>query len=139
MSEERAVWGSEQAESYGRWARIGSRLFYAPFARQIKKRVSPEERGTTVVDLGTGPGLLAVELCRLMPQAQVIGVDPSAEMLEVARTNADRAGVSNFETRLGRAERMPMVSGSVGVVASQSSLHEWDDPKEGVSEVLRIL
>jgi ubiquinone/menaquinone biosynthesis C-methylase UbiE len=139
MSEARALWGKDHAESYARWMRIGSRLFYAPFARQIVRFSTPVVAGSTLVDLGTGPGLLSVELCKLVPQVKVIGVDPSAEMLEIARKNAGEAGVSNYEARLGKAERIPMRASSVGVVVSQSSLHEWDDPQEGFSEVFRVL
>jgi ubiquinone/menaquinone biosynthesis C-methylase UbiE len=139
MCEENATWDKEQAESYGRWIGLGSRLFYAPFARQIVRLLPSVEGGSVIVDLGTGPGQLSIELCKLVPQATLIGIDPSAEMLEVARRNAHRAGVSNFETRLGRAEQLPMRSGSAGVVVSQSSFHEWDDRRKGLSEILRVL
>jgi ubiquinone/menaquinone biosynthesis C-methylase UbiE len=139
MSEHNAVWDEEHSQGYARWMRVGSRLFYAPFARQIVKSLPPVEAGSTIVDLGTGPGLLSVELCKLLPQAIVMGVDPSAEMLEVARRNADQAGVLNYETRLGRAEQLPLRSGSRNVVVSQSSFHEWDDAQKGLSEVFRVL
>ncbi len=139
MSEVDAVWGKNHAESYGRWMRAGSRLFYTPLARQVVRLLPPAETVYTIVDLGCGPGLLSVELCKLMPQAKVMGVDPSAEMLEVASRNVNRAELSNFETRLGRAERIPMRSDSVGLVVSQSSFHEWQDPRGGLSEALRVL
>jgi ubiquinone/menaquinone biosynthesis C-methylase UbiE len=139
MNEANVVWGKEHAESYARWMRVGARFFYAPVAKQVVRLLPPVEAGSTIVDLGCGPGLLSVELCKVMPQARVVGVDPSAEMLEVAERNADRAGVSNYETRLGSAERMPMRSSSVGLVVSQSSFHEWDDRQEGLLEVLRVL
>jgi ubiquinone/menaquinone biosynthesis C-methylase UbiE len=139
MSEAKAVWGKEHAESYARWMRLGSRFFYAPFARQVVELLPPLEAGSTIVDLGCGPGLLSLELCKLIPRAKVIGVDPSAEMLEVARRSAAQAGVSNYETRLGRAERIPIRPSSVSLVVSQSSFHEWEDPQEGLSEVFRVL
>jgi ubiquinone/menaquinone biosynthesis C-methylase UbiE len=139
MSERDVVWDEEHAEGFARWMRVGSRLFYAPFAKQIVKSLPPVEAGSTIVDLGTGPGLLSVELCRLLPQARVIGVDPSAEMLEAARRNADQAGVLNYETRLGGAEQLPLRSSSGGVVVSQSSFHEWDETHKGLSEVFRVL
>lgn len=139
MSEANVVWGKEHAESYTRWMRVGARFFYAPFAKQVVRLLPPMEAGSTIVDLGCGPGLLSVELCKVMPQVRVVGVDPSAEMLEVAERNADRAGVSNFETRLGSAERMPMKPGAVALVVSQSSFHEWEDRQEGLSEVFGVL
>jgi len=66
-------------------------------------------------------------------------VDLSADMLKIARNDAAAAGLSNFETRLGRAEELPLESNSVNLVVSQSSFHEWDDPQKGLSEVCRIL
>ncbi len=139
MSERDVMWNEERTQGYARWTRLGSRLFYAPFARQIVRSLPPVEARSTIVDLGTGPGLLSVELCRLLPQVRVMGVDPSAEMLEVARRNADQAGVPNYETRLGGAEQLPLRSGSAGLVVSQSSFHEWDDAQQGLLEVFRVL
>jgi len=139
MRQQAAVWDREQAESYARWMGVSARLLYAPFARQVVKLLPSGELGSTIVDLGTGPGQLSIELCKLAPQVEVIGVDPSAEMLEVARRNASEAGVANFEARLGNAERLPIDSDAVRVVVSQWSLHEWDDPGKAFSEVLRVL
>jgi len=118
---------------------MGSRLVYAPFARKILGCLPSLETGSTIVDLGTGPGLLSIQLGKLLPQAKIIGVDLSSGMLQIARENADEAGVANFETRLGRAEEMPVESGSADLVVTQSSLHEWEDPQKGLSEVFRVL
>jgi len=128
-----------RAQRYAGWTRISSGMVYAPFARKIVERLAPLESDATIVDLGVGPGLLSIELHKLWPQAKIIGVDPSDEMLNIARKNADEAGVSNFETRLGKAEEMPIESNSVDLVVSQSSLHEWENPQKGISEVFRVL
>jgi ubiquinone/menaquinone biosynthesis C-methylase UbiE len=136
---EQQQWDKERAEQHARWAKMASRLSYAPFAKKIVESLAPLEGGTTIVDLGTGPGVLSIELHKLLPQAKIIGVDLSSEMLEIARKNADEAGASNYETRLGRAEEIPTESNSVNLVVTQSSLHEWEDPQKGLSEILRIL
>lgn len=60
-------------------------------------------------------------------------------MLKEARKNADEAGLSNYETRLGEAEKTPIESNSVDLVVSQSSLHEWENPQKGFSEIFRVL
>jgi ubiquinone/menaquinone biosynthesis C-methylase UbiE len=139
MIEQQELWGKERAESHARWAKMASRLSYAPFARKILESLAPLERGSTIVDLGTGPGILSIELHKLLPQAKIIGVDLSSDMLEIARKNADDAGMSDFETRLGKAEEIPIESSSVNLVVTQSSFHEWEDQPKGLSEIFRIL
>jgi ubiquinone/menaquinone biosynthesis C-methylase UbiE len=129
----------ERAQRYARQTKIGSRIVYAPFARKIVQSLATLEEGATIVDLGTGPGLLAVELHKLWPRARIIGVDPSSEMLRIARRNAGQAGMPDFEARLGTAEEIPLASGSADLVVSQSSFHEWEDPQKGLGEVFRIL
>jgi len=136
---EQQEWDKERAEHHARWAKMASRLSYAPFARKIMESVAPLESGSTIVDLGTGPGILSIELHKLLPQAKIIGVDLSSDMLEIARKNADEAGMSNYETRLGKAEELPIESNSVNLVVTQSSFHEWDDPRKGLSEIFRVL
>lgn len=139
MIEQQELWDREQARKHAKWMKMGSRIVYTPFARKIVKCLAPLERGATIVDLGTGPGLLSIELNKLLPQAKIIGVDPSSEMLKIARKNADEAEMSNYETRLGRAEEIPIESNSVNLVVTQSSLHEWENPQKGLSEIFRVL
>jgi arsenite methyltransferase len=139
MTQQEEMWDEQRAQSYAKQVKIGSRVMYAPFARKIVECQAPLERGAMIVDLGTGPGLLSIQLHRLWPQAKIIGVDLSGEMLEIAKKNADKAGVSNYETRLGRAEEIPIESNSVDLVVTQSSLHEWENPRQGFSEIFRIL
>jgi len=129
----------ERAQRYARWRRISSWIVYASFARKIAACMAPPPEEATIVDLGTGPGLLPIELHKLWPQARIIGVDPSAEMLAIARKNAVEVGMSHFETRVATAEEIPIESNSVDLVVTQSSLHEWDNPQKGLAEIFRIL
>ncbi|GAB3068122.1 trans-aconitate 2-methyltransferase [Intrasporangium mesophilum] len=54
-----------------------------PFADLLSRIDAPSPR--VVVDLGCGPGDLTIGLGRRWPDARVIGVDPSPEMLAKAR------------------------------------------------------
>jgi release factor glutamine methyltransferase len=48
---------------------------------------------TTVVDVGSGSGCIAVTLASKMPRARIVAVDVSAEALAVGKENARRHGV----------------------------------------------
>lgn len=140
MAEQTKQWQEkERAQRYARQTKIGSQLRYAPFARKIAQLVSAPPAGATLVDLGTGPGLLAIELQKLWPRARVVGVDPSSEMLSIARKNAAAAGLPNLETKQGTAEEIPLAGETADVVISQSSFHEWESPHQGLGEILRVL
>jgi len=49
--------------------------------------------GTTIVDLGTGTGVLALALKQAFPAARVLAVDDSEDALALARQNAERLGL----------------------------------------------
>jgi release factor glutamine methyltransferase len=61
-------------------------------------------RPTTVVDVGTGSGCVAVALAAHLPDAIIYAIDISPAALAVAQRNAERHGV---------AERMPILVGDV--------------------------
>ena len=50
--------------------------------------------GETILDIGCGTGSFAVMLKAASPNATVIGIDPDAEALSIARDKAQSASVS---------------------------------------------
>jgi len=140
MNEQQKQWqDKERAGEYAKQRNLTSKLVYGRFARQAVACLEPSIGDATIVDLGSGPGFLGIEIGRLQPRARIIGVDPSNEMLQIAGENAARAGLSNYEVRQGTAEEMPLESGCSDLVISQSSFHEWEDPKRGLAEIYRVL
>ena len=54
-----------------------------------------------ILDLGVGSGCLLLTLLREFPNARGVGVDASADALEVAQANADALGVGPRTTLVG--------------------------------------
>jgi ubiquinone/menaquinone biosynthesis C-methylase UbiE len=91
-----------------------------------------------VVDLGCGAGV-AARRARRDGAALVVGIDPSPQMLRLARwvSGAQRMDGVRFEE--GAAESIPLDSASATVVWSIQSVHHWGDRARGLKESLRVL
>lgn len=65
------------------------------------------EPGARVLDVATGTADVAIEAARTVEDCRVVGVDPSASMLEIGRRKVADAGlVGRIELRPGRAESL---------------------------------
>lgn len=96
--------------------------------------------GDVVVDLGAGGGLdvfLAAQ--KVGAAGKAIGIDMTADMVDRARRNADKAGVTNVEFHLAEIESMPLPNDSVDVVISNCVLNLVPDKDRAFAEIFRIL
>jgi len=66
----------------------------------LARIVEPATFAGTILDLGSGSGVIPVVLARELPQARLIGVDISPAALTVAAENAQRHGVAGRITWL---------------------------------------
>ena len=48
----------------------------------------------SLLDVGTGAGVISIELCRMYPHLHAVGIDPLAAALEQARENVAEAGLA---------------------------------------------
>jgi release factor glutamine methyltransferase len=80
-------------------------------------RVIPTDRPSTVLDIGTGSGCLAVAIASERPLANVIATDISHEALLVARRNAERHRV-DARVSLVRSDLASGIRATVDVVVS---------------------
>jgi demethylmenaquinone methyltransferase/2-methoxy-6-polyprenyl-1,4-benzoquinol methylase len=90
--------------------------------------------GMRVLDIGTGTGLTARQAAQLVgPAAEVIGVDPSAGMMERARVPA---GVRLIQ---GTAEEIPLPASSAEFVSMGYALRHVGDLSLAMREFMRVL
>ncbi|MBI4449427.1 peptide chain release factor N(5)-glutamine methyltransferase [Candidatus Uhrbacteria bacterium] len=67
---------------------------------RIKNYESRIMETSTIVDVGTGSGCIAVTLAAELPHTNVVAIDSSPTALRIARANARRHGVENLITFL---------------------------------------
>lgn len=85
--------------------------------------------GETIVDIGCGTGSQAIAIKRARPGARVIGIDPDPAVLAIARTKAQRAGVTiDWIQGLGDQADTLVGRGVADAVISSLVLHQCDAP-----------
>jgi L-amino acid N-acyltransferase YncA/2-polyprenyl-3-methyl-5-hydroxy-6-metoxy-1,4-benzoquinol methylase len=96
--------------------------------------------GDTVLDLGSGGGLDALLSARRVgSRGKVYGLDASADMLALARANAEAAGATNVEFLHGHIEDIPLPAGHVDVVISNCVINLSADKPRVLAEAFRVL
>lgn len=119
-------------------AEIYEELFVPALFRQWGPVVAGEAQigpGDRVIDVACGTGVLALAaLDRVGSRGEVVGLDPNADMLGVARRKTTR-----IEWREGRAEYLPFPDDSFDAAVSQFGLMFFEDRAAGLREMMRVL
>jgi len=93
-----------------------------------------------VLDVGTGTGLLAIGLAKRIPSVEVIGLDLSDVVLELARDNVQKSEeLLRVSFEKGDAEDMPFEDGTFDLVISSNTLHLIKSPIKMFNEIHRVL
>jgi ubiquinone/menaquinone biosynthesis C-methylase UbiE len=91
----------------------------------------------TILDLGSGPGYLSIDIARKSPGLKVYGIDLSRRMVKIARRHA--RGVNNARFVFGNAAKLPFKDNSIDLVVSTGASHHWRTPRLVFDECYRVL
>ena len=96
--------------------------------------------GETVIDLGSGGGIDCFLAARQVgPSGRVIGVDMTPDMVAKARRNAEKAGFSQVEFRLGEIEHLPVADNTADVIISNCVVNLSPDKPQVLRDAFRAL
>lgn len=124
------------ASAYEKATRMVVESYYRPVAGEIVAHLNEG----TILDLGTGPGYLPIEIAKRSPTIRVIGVDLSRKLIEMARLNAATAGLTDRLTfQCGNAGRLEFADSSFDMVISTGMLHSLKEPVKVLQEIHRVL
>jgi ubiquinone/menaquinone biosynthesis C-methylase UbiE len=89
------------------------------------------------IDVACGPGTFTRPFAPRVRRA--VGVDLTPAMIEKARTEAARAGITNIEFVCGDVYALPFADGVAGVAACGYAFHHMLEPARALAEMARVL
>lgn len=96
--------------------------------------------GQAWLDLATGTADLAIELAEAEREIHVVGLDPSAHMLEIAQQKIEDAGLQKrIRLVLGSAEQLPFEDASFDGATMAFGIRNVPDRSAALREIRRVL
>jgi ubiquinone/menaquinone biosynthesis C-methylase UbiE len=95
--------------------------------------------GMRVLDVGCGPGSITRGLAERVAPGEVVGLDMSADVLQLARGEAQARGIDNLRFERGSAYELPFRDESFDVVFAHQVLQHLREPGTAVREMLRVV
>jgi ubiquinone/menaquinone biosynthesis C-methylase UbiE len=124
------------ASAYEKGTRMVVDSYYSGVAEEIVAHLP----GGAILDIGTGPGYLPIEIAKRSSNVHIIGIDLSRKLIDMARSNAVKAGLSDrLQFQLGNAGRIEFDDSAFDMVISTGMLHSLKDPVKVLQEMYRVL
>jgi demethylmenaquinone methyltransferase/2-methoxy-6-polyprenyl-1,4-benzoquinol methylase len=112
------------------------RSMYAGIAEEIAAAGHVDH----ILDLGTGVGYLPIELSLRDPEASIVGLDYSPDMIRIAKTNAIAETHSKkVHFRVADSSSIPYPGRYFDLITSVIAMHHWSDPSAIMEEVYYAL
>jgi len=92
-----------------------------------------------VLDIATGTGEPGLSIAAIVTKGKVVGFDLSSGMLEVARENALRRELNNYETKEGDASALPFPDATFDAVSCRFGFMFFPDMTMVAKEIFRVL
>jgi SAM-dependent methyltransferase/protein-tyrosine-phosphatase len=96
--------------------------------------------GEVVVDLGSGGGLdVFLAAKKVGRRGKAIGIDMTPEMIELARKNATKSGLTNVEFHHATIDKLPLADASVDCIISNCVINLAPNKQAVFREIARVL
>lgn len=130
--------GSFEGGTARRYDVLARRLMRGLYRRIAEDIAMVAPANGSVLDVGTGPGVLLTEIANARADVHLTGIDPSADMIARAERNVESL-THRATVRVGTVTELPFPDRSFDLIVTSFSLHHWDDVAAAVPELARVL
>ena len=134
------VWSQEreEAEQYVQMMQKTVKHDIIPLAQRIARDIGSLNEGREMADIASGPGLLSIQLSKLLPRTSLTCVDISEHMLDISQRLAKESDVE-LKRLCSDALDIKAGNGSYNIIVSKNTIHELSDPNRFLDELFRLL
>jgi demethylmenaquinone methyltransferase/2-methoxy-6-polyprenyl-1,4-benzoquinol methylase len=100
--------------------------------------IAKEDNPKVILDVATGTGDIAINLSKLK-DSQIIGVDISEKMLDVAGDKIRKMNITNIKLELSKAEKLKYKNNFFDLISIGYGVRNFEDLINGLKESYRVL
>ena len=100
--------------------------------------IAKEDNPKVILDIATGTGDIAINLSKLK-DSQIIGVDISEKMLDVAGDKIRKMNITNIKLELCKAEKLKYKNNFFDLISIGYGVRNFEDLINGLKESYRVL
>lgn len=132
-----AAW--EESSRYWKKHQANIERMFAPLTSALID-AAQIRAGQSVLDIGGGSGQPSLTIARLVAdKGSVTYTDPSAGMVQTAREEAQRRGLTNIQFHQAGAESLPFPDDRFDVAVGRLSAMFFPDMAAGLREIVRVV
>jgi len=112
--------------------------FLSPMGKAIIGAIRPKT-GDIILDVATGTGEPGLSIAKIATGGKVIGTDIAEGMLAVAREQAAKTGITNYETIATDASELPFADNYFDAGSCRRGIMFFPDMRRAAKEMARVL
>lgn len=104
-------------------------------AKKMVNSINIKDENLNILDLSTGTGNIAIELAIKFPNANIFGVDISAQMLNIAKQKIENLGIKNITYQLQDVENLDFTDMKFDIITCGYGLFFYPNMDEVFKDV----
>lgn len=112
--------------------------FLEPMGNEIIRLINPK-KNELILDVASGTGEPGLTIANMIGNGKVIATDISDGMLEIARENAFKKGINNFETIVSDVSDLPFEDNSFDAISCRFGFMFFPGMLQAAKEMVRVL
>lgn len=124
------------------WSRLYMRWIWNEDANLLARKVLdliPEDFRGRLLDVPVGTAIFTAAKYHQLPEAEIIGLDYSEEMIAIAELRKEQEHIHNLSLNQGDVGALPYADESFDCVLSMSGFQAFPEKEKAFAEIFRVL